>query len=66
MGHFSLTEKQLASQLTMAGLEVDAVSPVAGSFSQVVVAEVLSTKPHPNADKLTLCQVRGNSEILCK
>ncbi|MFI4918637.1 MAG: phenylalanine--tRNA ligase subunit beta, partial [Legionellales bacterium] len=55
--NFSLTEQELADQLTMAGLEVDAISPVAGLFSHVIVAEVLSTKPHPNADKLTLCTV---------
>ncbi|STY28107.1 phenylalanyl-tRNA synthetase, beta subunit [Legionella wadsworthii] len=66
---FSLTEQELANQLTMAGLEVDAVSPVAGEFTQVIVAEVLSTKPHPNADKLTLCDVNINShkplQIVC-
>ncbi|WP_115711076.1 phenylalanine--tRNA ligase subunit beta [Legionella sainthelensi] len=67
--NFSLTEQELASQLTMAGLEVDAVSPVAGEFSQVIVAEVLSTKPHPNADKLTLCEVNASTgkplQIVC-
>lgn len=60
--NFSLTEHDLAKQLTMAGLEVDAASPVAGEFSKVIVAEVLSTKPHPNADKLTLCEVNANTE----
>lgn len=60
--NFSLSEQELASQLTMAGLEVDAVSPVAGEFSDVIVAEVLSTKPHPNADKLTLCDVNANTD----
>lgn len=60
--NFSLTEHELADQLTMAGLEIDAVSPVAGEFSQVIVAEVLSTKPHPDADKLTLCEVNINAE----
>ncbi|MFA5960020.1 MAG: phenylalanine--tRNA ligase subunit beta [Tatlockia sp.] len=49
--------QKLASLLTMAGLEVDAVSPVAGQFDKVVVAFVKSTKPHPQADKLTLCEV---------
>ena len=47
----------LVAQLTMAGLEVDAVDPVAGQFSGVVVAEVLSMIQHPNADKLRICQV---------
>ncbi len=59
---FSLTEHELAEQLTMAGLEVDGVSPVAGEFTHVIVAEVLSTKPHPDADKLTLCEVNINSD----
>ena len=41
----------LVAQLTMAGLEVDAVDPVAGQFNGVVVAEVVSMIQHPNADK---------------
>ncbi|MGQ3892134.1 phenylalanine--tRNA ligase subunit beta [Legionella sp. CNM-4043-24] len=49
--------KQLASRLTMAGLEVDSISPVAGDFDGVVVARVLSTSQHPQADKLSLCEV---------
>lgn len=49
--------QQLVHQLTMAGLEVDAYHPVAGEFTHVVVAEVLSTKAHPQADKLTICEV---------
>lgn len=60
--NFSLTEQELAAQLTMAGLEVDAVSPVAGEFTHVVVAEIVSTKSHPDADKLTLCEVNINKD----
>ncbi len=48
---------ELVAQLTMAGLEVDAVTPVAAEFKGVVVGEVLSTVQHPNADKLRVCQV---------
>ena len=59
--NFSLTEQELADQLTMAGLEIDAVSPVAGEFTNVVVAKVLSTRQHPDADKLTLCEVDANT-----
>jgi len=55
----SLTAQELAAQLTMAGLEVDEIAPVAGEFSNVVVAEILETKPHPQADKLTLCAVNA-------
>jgi phenylalanyl-tRNA synthetase beta chain len=61
----ALDAKELASRLTMAGLEVDAVSPVAGHFNQVVVAQVISAKPHPQADKLSLCDVTvGTDQIL--
>ena len=42
----------LANQITMAGLEVDGVEPVAGSFHGVVVGEVVECAQHPNADKL--------------
>lgn len=57
--------KELAGLLTMAGLEVDALSPVAGAFDQVIVAEVISTSPHPQADKLTVCQINtGQSSLL--
>ena len=53
----SITGAKLAEQLTLAGLEVDSISPVAGAFSRVVVAKVLQTSAHPQADKLTLCEV---------
>jgi len=52
-----LTAEQIAHQLTMAGLEVDGVHPVAESFSHVVVGEVLSAEQHPKADRLRVCQV---------
>jgi len=64
-----LDTQQLAEQLTMAGLEVDSVEPVAGGFSGVVVAEVLSVEAHPDADKLHVCQVAagedGPLQIVC-
>ncbi|HCE38938.1 MAG TPA: phenylalanine--tRNA ligase subunit beta, partial [Alcanivorax sp.] len=47
----------LVHQLTMAGLEVDAVEPAAAPFTGVVVGEIVSCQPHPDADKLRLCQV---------
>ena len=40
-----LTTADLVSQITMAGLEVDGVEPVAASLSKVVVGEVLETSP---------------------
>ncbi|MFK5894576.1 MAG: phenylalanine--tRNA ligase subunit beta [Pseudomonadota bacterium] len=52
-----LTTEQLAHQLTMAGLEVDAIEAVAPEHSGVVVGQILTAQQHPNADKLQVCQV---------
>lgn len=52
-----LNTRELSDKLTMAGLEVDSIKEVAPGFSGVVVARVLSVRPHPNADKLSLCEV---------
>ena len=51
----------LADTLTMAGLEVEALSPVAPAFDKVVVAQVLAVEKHPNADRLNVCQVDTGS-----
>ena len=61
----AISTEELSQQLTMAGLEVDAIEPVAGDFKKVVVAEVLSIKKHPDADKLNVCEVNvGSDETL--
>ena len=52
-----LTSQQLADTLTMAGLEVEELHPVAPPFSRVVVGQILSAEQHPNADRLRVCQV---------
>ena len=60
---------QLAHLLTMAGLEVEAIEPVAAVFTQIVVAEVLATEQHPNADRLRVCKVNAGTgeplQIVC-
>jgi len=48
----------LADRLTMAGLEVEAVTERFQYLNSVVVGRIISTRPHPNADKLRLCDVR--------
>ncbi|MDG1908749.1 MAG: phenylalanine--tRNA ligase subunit beta [Pseudomonadales bacterium] len=58
----ALTTDELVAQLTMAGLEVDGFEPVASEFSKVVVGEILSAEPHPNADKLRVCSVSTGAE----
>ncbi len=64
-----VNDDTLISQLNMAGLEVDAVHPVAATFTGVVVGEVLETHPHPNASKLTCCLVEVSGDeplaIIC-
>jgi phenylalanyl-tRNA synthetase beta chain len=59
----------LASRLTMSGIEVESVEPAAGAFEGVVVGEVLSVERHPDADKLTVCQVAGGGvarlQVIC-
>ena len=52
-----LTTQQLADTLTMAGLEVEDLKPVAPPFSHVVVGEIKAAVQHPNADRLRVCEV---------
>jgi phenylalanyl-tRNA synthetase beta chain len=52
-----LSSEALGHVLTMAGLEVEALEPVAPAFSHVVVGEVVEVVKHPNADRLNVCQV---------
>jgi phenylalanyl-tRNA synthetase beta chain len=56
--------QSLLNTLTMAGLEVEGISPAASRVDNVVVAEVLDVQPHPNADKLRVCQVNVGKETL--
>ncbi len=56
---------ELGARLTMAGFELEAMGPAAPPFTDVVVAEIVSAEPHPQADKLRVCKVsRGSGELL--
>ena len=55
---------ELAERLTTAGLEVEAVLDVAPPFSGVVVAEIVGTQRHPEADQLKVCEVSDGSTII--
>ncbi len=63
------SSEQLADRLTMAGLEVEAREAFAPEFSGIVVADIIAVAPHPNADKLRVCQVDvgagATQEIVC-
>ena len=64
-----LSSEELSHLLTMAGLEVEELDPVAPAFNDVVVARVLEVVRHPDADRLNVCKVdtgRGEpTTIVC-
>jgi phenylalanyl-tRNA synthetase beta chain len=65
MANPDLSSDELSHLLTMSGLEVEEVEPVAPPFTNVVVAKVLELARHPNADRLNVCQVdAGTGTIL--
>ena len=60
-----LSTEQLAETLTMAGLEVEELKPVAPPFTHIVVGEIKTAEQHPNADRLRVCTVDvGQPELL--
>ncbi|GAB3480319.1 phenylalanine--tRNA ligase subunit beta [Polaromonas eurypsychrophila] len=52
-----LSTEALAETLTMAGLEVEELKPVAPPFTKIVVGEIREAVQHPDADRLRVCQV---------
>jgi phenylalanyl-tRNA synthetase beta chain len=52
-----LNTQELADLLTMSGMEVEEVRPVAPPFHGIVVAEILTAEQHPQADRLRVCTV---------
>ncbi len=59
----------LAELLTMSGVEIEAIEKRGADFDCVVVAQIIESKPHPNADRLTVCVVDDGSgtkrQIVC-
>lgn len=63
-----LSPDELADALTMAGLEVESTIKIGKDLNNVVVGKIVSIRPHPNADKLSLCQVTTGDDsysIVC-
>ncbi len=60
---------ELANLLTMAGVEIEGIERRGGEFKEVVVAQIKSSTQHPNADRLSVCQVDDGSgterQIVC-
>jgi len=65
---FNWSPEELRERLTMLGLEVEGMQKLTGEFEGVVVAQILSSEKHPNADKLSVCRVadgQGERQIVC-
>ena len=64
----NITPQELSDILTMAGLEVEALERIGCNSDKIIVAKVLSVKKHPNADRLSLCDVDTGSatvQVVC-
>ena len=65
---FDLSAQELADRLTMLGLEVDSVASLYPDLTGVRVARIVAVQPHPNADRLQLCDVddgEGMRRVVC-
>lgn len=61
----AIDTQALSEQLSMAGLEVDGVTPAAAKFNGVLVGEVVECGQHPDADKLRVTKINvGGDELL--
>lgn len=60
----SLDTQALGHALTMTGLEVEDLTPVAPAFDKIVVGEIIEAVKHPDADRLQVCKVNVGSEVL--
>src|SRR5438552_4435928 len=65
---FDWSPEELRERLTMLGIEVEGMQKLSGEFEGVVVAQILASEKHPNADKLSVCRVadgHGERQIVC-
>ncbi len=61
---FEYSPQELCDRLTMAGLEVDALEEIGGGLDSVIVAKLDAVEKHPEADRLTVCQVNNGAEVV--
>ena len=59
-----VSSEELGERLTMAGLELDDMQPAAPALAGVIVARIDAMDPHPDADRLNVCQVNIGNEKL--
>ena len=61
---FDYAPQELCDRLTMAGLEVDSLEEIGANLDSVIVARLESVEAHPDADRLTVCQVNNGTETV--
>ena len=57
-----LSSEELSAKLTMIGHEVDSFEIDGGGLEGILIAQIVSFEKHPNADRLSLCQVTTNGK----
>ncbi len=62
--HTDLTPEQVGEKLTMAGLELDALTDLSHGLEKIQVGVLEAVSPHPDADRLTFCRVGVGEEFL--
>lgn len=58
------TTEEITHRLIMAGTELDGIDPIASDFTNVIVGKIKSIEKHPDADRLSVCQVDVNADEL--
>jgi phenylalanyl-tRNA synthetase beta chain len=61
---FDYSPEQIAHELTMVGLEVEGLETIGAGLDSVIVAELVSVDSHPDAERLTVCQVNNGTETV--
>ncbi len=61
---FDYSPQELCDRLTMLGLEVDTLEEIGGGLDSVIVARLESVEQHPDANRLTVCQVNNGADIV--
>ncbi len=64
----SVSAKEIAERLTMAGLETGVTETTGGSWDSIMVGQIVALEPHPNADRLRLATIdfgQGQSKVVC-
>jgi phenylalanyl-tRNA synthetase beta chain len=60
----SATPREIADRLTLAGLEVEGMVSLGAGLEKVLTATVLKAEKHPNADRLSVCEVRVKDKVV--